>query len=658
MLALLAYIRHHHVSMLIDAIVNIVVVIFEVPSLVWTKNNFVVIAISNTVCYALHLGATIWLGVVVLSVFKNISFPPNFIPVQYLIALASLLTMGSSITLTWIEVSRRGKQEEENLQELEIIDNVESMQTVIQSEKLTRKPKNKSKSRMHLDKDVRLRIPLITLNNKASERTLVVSTVSMDDDGTLNMILQASLADSALYDEGSDNWMNPKPIKLSYSVPHLSNLLRPLLSVNTDPEKKDMKTWNSQSDLAEDFSLARSSSTSQLRIKKLRLARHQWLTQEDRLLCVQEGLKEINLGNKLEEDISPDGTIKVHEQATPKGYESDIPLADHTKNQSPQFPHRNNGANSPVLSDSISRSSDAVNESPTRLLGMMDGLEDIPRPASRWNSDNDDSDNSDTPTVHHTSQGIKNVSLEQWEANKLAWLSQSHSARPVLYGTTSSGALSRSVSAPSLHTYRQISDGNTTKSSDFGSLDATFTHFITPVVTPVQENPIEHHTGSSSPIKKMIGIFKRRESMIELGNADLPHTHKHTQSVANSLVSFLTSLTSGKSSRSNSPRKSIKSLFSPSTLHEQAPPLRLVFPHSAPYNLHKGGHHKSMSLNSKLLPGFQPTQLSGIKTVEYSEESRVSSIPSAIVGEYDKEKWRTLKELERQAEIDMAHGEL
>lgn len=40
-----------------------------------------------------------------------------------------------------------------------------------------------------------------------------------------------------------------------------------------------------------------------------------------------------------------------------------------------------------------------------------------------------------------------------------------------------------------------------------------------------------------------------------------------------------------------------------------------------------------------------------LDTAHSSERSRVSSVPSAVIGEYDREKWRTLKALQNQEKV-------
>lgn len=626
-LALLAYVEVGWVSLLVLGVVSAMVVAIQLPSLFFRRHKKSV-AMINSVAYALFLGGAIWLGVVVVNNKGDIHSPRYYRTILSILSLASILLMGSSATLLWIQV-RTSKSEKSNVENSD----AESICTAVQSLKPLEVAAPVRKVSWSYDHKSCLRLPLsAALHTKASEGTLVVGPESLDeaeDVGDFNMIIEASLADTALYDGGTDNWMNTKPIPLSYSTPYLSQL-RPLFS---DSERKDGKSWY-------DSYLTRSSTTDQLRMKKQRLTPSRLLIQDDRLLGVKEIFKAAYAA-RLTDDVSSTGTLKVtcqHTKASDSGHSHSLQLPLHDFG---------NGAISPAVSDSKS----TIHGSPTRLSVTMDGLEDIPRSAPQWVSDSGNVSSSLTP--NHS--GMRNISLDEWEVNKLAWMSHSHSAKPILYAVTSSNSLSHSLSAPSLHTYRQISEGTSNNSSDFASLDATFTHCIAPVVTPDQQLVRESRTSSSSPIKKMMGVFKRRDSMIEPVASGATHSHQHTLSISNSMASFLTSLASGKSTRSNSPRKSIKAFFSSTMAPEPVVPQRLVYPHLAPYNLYRAGHRKSMSQSNKLLPAFH-SHLPDIEPGECSEGSRVSSIPSAIVGVYDKEKWRTLKELERQTEAELSCG--
>lgn len=273
----------------------------------------------------------------------------------------------------------------------------------------------------------------------------------------------------------------------------------------------------------------------------------------------------------------------------------------------------------------------------------MDGLEDIPRSAPAWG------------TNQHTS-GIRNVSLQEWEAHKDTWLGQDGPGRPIVFSSSDS-ALRTSFSAPSLHTYRQASECSRPSSSPYSSLENTLARIVTPTQ---QLYPLTGpSSASSSPRRKMFGMFRRRDSESEPQYSHHKHSSSNAHSMANSMAtmgSHPVSVVSGKSSRSGSPRKAIKSLFR--LLISEFPAKRLSFSYAAtlpqkpPLSFHAA--HKSISLTPStiplsMIPPF-PTERFWDET-DYLEGSRVSSVPSAVIGEYDKEKWRTLKELKRQSEV-------
>lgn len=628
-LALLAHSRAALPCLLAHAVLCLVIVVAQFFYLFSSERLPLATALSITVLYGGHIGVSVWGGLVVFR--EKIAYPLHFTAVQSLLVIASLIVMASVVTLAWVKVSHYEHHDSDD----------ESMKTVILVEQKTRSDHEKMTlsitPQATIAETIRpSRRALAALQNKESQRTLVgIPMDGVDDDSTLNLIYKASLADAALYDSNSGNWMNTMPI--SYSSPYLGQP-RQLVSSTTDSSSGSI--WRHRHD--DENTLARSSSMGHLRIKKQRLLTHKSmdrLQNADPKERVGSPLRPVHTGPNMghgthmgpasltgfKYNITKAATAKALAQkyGTEKVHRVSVPESDSPS--SPIFPEL--------------ETAEAEN-TPYRFSEIMDGLEDIPRPPQLSGDQ--------AKTLHHsaTHHGIQNVSLEQWEASKTAWLSQNHSAKPILYAIASSRALS---SAPSLHTYRQVSEKSTAPSEDMESLEHIYANPVTPVHSAAQfEQPEE----DSSPIKKMMGMFKRRDSAAETltsPSSPIPQNHKHTTSVANSLASFTASLASGKSTRSNSPRKSIKSIFTRSAIYDQAPPQRLAIPPGPPgaHNLHRIPQHQSIPL----LPGFSPSHSWEAETVDHSEGSRVSSIPSAVIGEYDKEKWRTLKELGRHGEI-------
>lgn len=633
-LALLAHSRATLPCLLAHAVLCLVTVVAQIFYFFLAKKLPLATALCITVLYAGYIGVSVWVGLVVFR--EKIAWPLHFTAVQSLLVVAFLIAMASLVTLAWVNVSR---------QEHDVSDD-ESMKTVILVEQKTRGGQDSRKTTLSITPQATIAETirpspraLAALHNKESQRTLVGMPMDgVGDDSTLNLIYKASLADAALYDSNSGNWMNTMPI--SYSSPYLGQP-RQLVSSTTDSSSGSI--WRHRHD--DENNLARSSSMGHLRIKKQRLLTRKSM---DRLQNADPKERfgsplrpahtgpNLGLGSHTGPALLTEFKYNITKAATAKALAQKygpekvhrISVPESVSPGSPIFPELEN--------------SQAEN-TPYRFSEIMDGLEDIPRPPQLSGDQ--------AKTLHHsaTHQGIQNVSLEEWEASKTAWLSQSHSAKPILYAIASSRTLS---SAPSLHTYRQVSEKSTAPSEDMESLE----HIHANPVTPVHSAAHFEQPEDSSPIKKMMGMFKRRDSAAEIltsPSSSIPQNHKHTTSVANSLASFSASLASGKSTRSNSPRKSIKSIFTRSVNYDQAPPQRLAFPSGPPgaHNLHRIPQHQSMSLNFKLLPGFLPSHSWEAETVDHSEGSRVSSIPSAVIGEYDKEKWRTLKELGRHSEI-------
>lgn len=212
--------------------------------------------------------------------------------------------------------------------------------------------------------------------------------------------------------------------------------------------------------------------------------------------------------------------------------------------------------------------------------------------------------------------------------------------------------------APSLHTYRRNSEGSNRRLVYALEQENALKQCVTP--TQVPDLPIIQLT-NSSPIKKVMGIFRRRGLEAEFGSSySFAYQHKHQGLVANSTTSHTVLMASGKSS-TGLPRKAIRS-FLKGLLHKSAssvnytpnnpppvppapPPIPILF------NMPKDPLFRH---STELMQQFRlPSEEWDMSEATALDQLRVSSLPSAIIGEYDKEKWRKLKELEAlQAQRD------
>lgn len=176
----------------------------------------------------------------------------------------------------------------------------------------------------------------------------------------------------------------------------------------------------------------------------------------------------------------------------------------------------------------------------------------------------------------------------------------------------------RVSSAPSLHTFRQVSGSSKTSSSRFSAesgMDMT-----------LQIIPDEICTPKLSPVRKFFQESPKRLS-IALKKRKVEENHYKRHKHSDSIISNQFSIVSGVSSRSTSPKKSLKSIVSRS-------------------------HKKSSSVPCAILasPLLSPPQETRIAWDDHnSNSSRVSSVPSVVIGEYDREKWRTLQALQNEA---------
>ncbi|ODV78331.1 uncharacterized protein CANTADRAFT_22344 [Suhomyces tanzawaensis NRRL Y-17324] len=194
-------------------------------------------------------------------------------------------------------------------------------------------------------------------------------------------------------------------------------------------------------------------------------------------------------------------------------------------------------------------------------------------------------------------------------------------------------ASTRSFSAPSLHTFRNLS-GNyeDDKESEQALPDPTppvhleaarLTLFRTPPDTATA-------TASSSPIKKLLespkrlgSVFRKKSGQRRSMDDYAERNHKHTSS----MISNQLSIASLVSSRSGLPKKSLKSYLT--------------------IRSHKHSESMASVQITKPVVAYDTEAIDfwDLDTNQSSDKSRVSSIPSVVIGEYDREKWRTLKAL-------------
>lgn len=211
------------------------------------------------------------------------------------------------------------------------------------------------------------------------------------------------------------------------------------------------------------------------------------------------------------------------------------------------------------------------------------------------------------------------------------------------------------LGAPSLHTYRRNSEGSNCRLVYAQELlENALTHCVTPTAR-VPELPSIQST-NSSPIKKVMGMFRRRGLEAEFAGPNYSFGyHKHNDLVANSTISHPILVASGKSS-SGLPRKAIKSFLK---LHKSGSSFTYT-PHNPPpvppapppipilFNMPKDPLFRH---STELMQPFRvPSDEWDMSEATALDQLRVSSLPSAIIGEYDKEKWRKLKELEEASE--------
>ncbi|KAI5970122.1 hypothetical protein CANMA_000733 [Candida margitis] len=229
----------------------------------------------------------------------------------------------------------------------------------------------------------------------------------------------------------------------------------------------------------------------------------------------------------------------------------------------------------------------------------------------------------------------------------------------------------QSECAPSLHTYRkESSNSQITQSSVNVSKDQEQSQAISPYplpepTTPPPSNESSAHSKNNSPIKKFLTDSPRKIFRSSTTTFHQRH-HNHSSSIASNSYSLMSGVSSR--SRSSSPKK-LKSylkihkhsLSVPNfAINKLSPSQQSNSPLPSPQ------HSEYFSVNSTKL--IEPIDLWEIQTTNFTYDeaeghsygeprindgngetdgandgSRVSSLPSQAIGEYDREKWRTIK---------------
>lgn len=537
--------------------------VIQVPSLIWRN---AVLLIINCVLYCFQLGASV---VLAIAIVDRITLPEHYAIILVVLSLATAVFMGMSGVLLFIPRAVA--------QDLESFDTC-SVQLTLNKTHLTLPPP-------HLDLD---------------QKTITASVHKSEDE--VGWLVRASMNSSALHDNGTENWMDTRPLRHAQSSPMFpEDLLKP------EP-------------ISDDEAVRRSKSTSQLQVARVRKRQQRWQLIHDEKVFIQ-GVSENLLPSLLKPGVS---SIQLQRKAIlEEGRVEDRQFIRHPNLESlVNMPTQLHGLHSlqsleaqslqnlqnlqnlqdhRISQDQHSRITHSFHHSSQLALTALDeyaleGLEEMPE-AQIWGEQ---------------TGNVRNVSLQEWEKNNAHWVPGNAHPIVVSMDNDDKHMSARSMSAPSLYTFRQVSDTQTEphpELASFGSLENTLTHCVTPTQPPTESM-------NSSPIKKMLGMFRRRDS-------DFEYSHRHTSSVTHSMA-LHRSTTSGKSTRSSSPKKAIRALL---RQERPIPPTAVTMrrPH--------------------LLAGFTEEW----ELDEQLNQSRVSSMPSAVIGEYDKEKWQTLKELERRA---------
>lgn len=457
--------------------------------------------------------------------------------------------------------------------------------------------------------------------NKASQKTLVqreASGSTLRSDSSEPEMVSKAMALNSLEDYCEHNWMSPS---LEYSlVPALNG---------------------SENDVH------RLKLVSQLHVNKRLPKKRKWQLIHDEkvfLLSVSENLLPSVL--KLSESpIQASKRSMENFRASGEFDGSPVRTQYHTPRASPSR------ESFEKAKSSFDRHS-AILEGPDRHSAIMEGLEEIPT--------------AQAPPWTTQGPGLRLILLQDWERNK-HWLGSpevdledlGNNRSEVDFETPDRDRRSFNLRlAPSLHTYRRNSEGSNRRLVYVQELlENALTHCVTPTAR-VPELPCIQST-NSSPIKKVMGMFRRRGLEAEFAGPNYSFGyHKHNDLVANSTISHPILVASGKSS-SGLPRKAIKSFLKGLLLHKSGSSFTYT-PHNPPpvppapppipilFNMPKDPLFRH---STELMQPFRvPSDEWDMGEATALDQLRVSSLPSAIIGEYDKEKWRKLKELEATQE--------
>lgn len=300
------------------------------------------------------------------------------------------------------------------------------------------------------------------------------------------------------------------------------------------------------------------------------------------------------------------------------------------------------------------------------------------------------------PYKETTVENIDNVS--EFIVNKRPSLLHRSLSAPSIYD-------SQNGDAPSLYTFRKISDNSksTPASPKEGDNEFPVTPIASSLIQPTtppsrRRSFIKSQSAKTSPIKKFFQesprrIFKSRSSYYNTslgisGIGDTNHYHHHSNSVVSNNNYSISMKSSFSSSTRSSPIK--KPLISKSSTMLKLHKYSISVPNFN-INTMTTTHYPSSSINSDKFVfhstnplRIEPIDLWDIQTTNFDIDSthpqidlddidndnddsnltnesgkdketggatsRISSLPSQVFGEYDKEKWTTLKSLQQKDE--------
>lgn len=549
---------------------------------------------------------------------------------------------------------------------------------------------------LSLNKSHQVAVPPVVakpLTNKDSEKTLVarnpgahLNSEEEFDAATVSWLVHASMSQQGLDDHLGENWMTAR---LHQSVAGYSCRI------------PDANNRFSHSSHEAKSGLGRSNTTGQLQMKKSRRVKTRTssvsLTSREAFYPSHYHRRSLELWLKHEGNHSTDSGAKYLLKTAPgpafaMGWAHNPSASQSTTQYTGPTLHRSSQSTLPKFADSeqfrrhssidqasaidysipntpednqffiTSHHSPKAHSAVSSMGEIMEGLEEIKSGVPKW-------------SAGPASASMKNISLQEWERKKHSWLACEHEVKPIVYyanmdysdPTTSNNTqnmdtniandrlLVRSFSAPSLHTYRPVSEVDALGHSQILTLEPTpklaaqnytLVRAQTPPALPLVT---EISSVTSSPIKKIMNFIKRDSHLDAVGynsgsTSSINTGHKHTSSVTASMVSA----TSGKSSRSGLPRKGIKSLFSRTSVEQ---PVRASFAFAMTPRMSPSKNPTPLLYSKPKIPPSFRYQDWEADTLDGLDRSRVSSVPSAVIGEYDKEKWRTLKELQRHDEV-------